>query len=149
MFGRLEVRGARESDREFARQTHHAAYRDVVERQFGTWDEALQDQFFEADWDPPTKEIIVADGQECGYCIVEYRDEDIHLRELVVHPEHQGRGIGTWLLRGLQEKANAASVPIRLGTFRRNQAQQLYRRLGFREIGTTDTHVLMEWMPTA
>ncbi|MCH8057202.1 MAG: hypothetical protein IIB78_04955, partial [Proteobacteria bacterium] len=52
-----EIRRARESDREFARQTHHAAYREVVERQFGPWDEVLQNSFFEADWNPATNEI--------------------------------------------------------------------------------------------
>ena len=149
MYEWLEIRPAQDSDREFARQTHHAGYRDVVERQFGPWNEALQDRLFEEDWDPATKEIIVADGEECGYFTVEYRADDIHVRELVINPRYQRRGIGTLLLQGLQEKASAATVPIRLGTFHRNEALQLYRRLGFREIGTTETHVLMEWMPPA
>ena len=39
----LERRPATSSDTEFARISHHAAYRDVVRRQFGAWDEALQD----------------------------------------------------------------------------------------------------------
>lgn len=45
---KLEMRAAQEGDREFARLAHHAAYRDVVERQFGPWDEASQDDFFAA-----------------------------------------------------------------------------------------------------
>jgi ribosomal protein S18 acetylase RimI-like enzyme len=149
VYERLEIRRAQESDRQFARHAHHAGYRDVVERQFGPWDEASQDGLFEKDWDPATNEIITADGEACGYFTVEYRADDIHLRELLVHPSYQRRGIGTWLLRMLQEKACVASVPIRLGTFHRNEALQLYRRLGFQEIGTSATHVLMEWMPPA
>ena len=42
-------RPAREPDTEFARQIHHLAYRDVVERQFGPWVEADQDNFFQGD----------------------------------------------------------------------------------------------------
>ena len=144
---RIEIRQARDSDEEFARRTHHAAYREVVERQFGPWDETQQDLFFEAAWEPDKHDIIVADGQDCGYCVVERRVDDIHVRELVVQPRQQGRGIGTSVLRGLQGEAAQRLVPVRLGTFRENHALRLYARLGFREIGHTDTHVLMEWRP--
>lgn len=53
----LERRPATSSDTEFARTTHHAAYRDVVSRQFGAWDEALQDRLFEEKWMPDKCEI--------------------------------------------------------------------------------------------
>jgi hypothetical protein len=43
------------------------------------------------------------------------------------------------------ENAGVRQVPVRLGTFRVNRAVNLYRRLGFREVGKTDTHILMEW----
>ena len=39
---RLEFREATESDREYARRVHHLAYREIVERQFGEWDEAAR-----------------------------------------------------------------------------------------------------------
>lgn len=130
-----------------AQDAHHAAYREVVERQFGPWDETTQDRFFLAEWDPSTTEVIVVDGRGCGYWVVERREADFHLRELVLHPSCQGGGVGTWLLRRLQEEASAAGLPIRLGTFHANRAAALYRRLGFKEIGSTETHLLMEWNP--
>ncbi len=43
----LERRPATSRDTEFARLSHHEAYRDVVSRQFGAWDETLQDRLFE------------------------------------------------------------------------------------------------------
>ncbi len=143
----IELREARESDREFARRTHHAAYRDVVERQFGPWDEGQQDQFFGNAWDSTKTRVLVCDGVDRGYCVIEHRPGDIHLRELVIHPEHQRRGIGSGLLHRLQAEARAREVPIRLGTFHENRARRLYRRMGFRQIGATETHVLMEWRP--
>ena len=143
----VETRPAQESDREFAKQAHHAAYRSVVERQFGPWDELMQDRFFDEQWDPRRQQIIQADGIRCGYCLVEHRAHDIHLSELVIHPELQGRGIGTRFLQRLQEEATQRRVPVRLGTFHENHALRLYGRLGFQEIGTTETHILMEWRP--
>ena len=147
MTPHIELRQAQESDRALAQEAHHAAYQEVVERQFGVWDESAQDRFFLAEWNPSKQEVIVVDGQSCGYWVVERRAADFHLRELVIHPRFQGRGVGTWLVRRLQREATAAGLPVRLGTFHTNRAAVLYRRLGFEEIGSTDTHVLMEWRP--
>ena len=105
---RITTRPATEADTEFARRVHHAAYRDVVERQFGPWDEAAQDGFFARDWRDSTFAIVLADGTPCGYACVEDRsagaEADVHVRELVIAPQYQGRGIGTALLRDAQAR---------------------------------------------
>ncbi len=82
------------ADRMFAHRAHHFAYRDVVERQFGAWVEEQQDGFFEARWAAHPHEIILFEGEPCGYVCVEDRLGDVHLRELAVAPDYQGRGIG-------------------------------------------------------
>jgi ribosomal protein S18 acetylase RimI-like enzyme len=138
-------RPATDADREFARQVHHQAYRDVIEQQFGPWCEEDQDRFFAGDWRDAQFEIILADGQPCGYACIEDRDEDLHVRELVILPAYQNRGIGSTLLREVVERARQRRVPVHLGTFHKNRAVALYRRLGFREIGQTDIHILMQW----
>jgi ribosomal protein S18 acetylase RimI-like enzyme len=138
-------RAATEADTPFAREAHHGAYREAVTRQFGEWDEGKQDHFFGRDWADAEFEIIEVDGVRCGYACIEEREDDFHVREIVVHRDHQGRGIGTAVLRETQERARAKGVPLHLGTFLSNRAAELYRRLGFRETGRTDTHILMEW----
>lgn len=145
---RLTRRPARASDTNFARDVHHQAYRDVVERQFGRWNEAAQDRLFAADWEPAAFEIVEWEGTACGYLRVEDRADDIHVREIVLRPDFQGRGIGSALLREAIERARARGVPVRLGTFHQNRALALYRRLGFRETGRTANHVLLEWRPS-
>jgi hypothetical protein len=64
-------RAALPSDTEFARTVHHRAYRDVVERQFGAWDDAVQDKFFAGDWAHGGFDILLCDGVACGYVCVE------------------------------------------------------------------------------
>ena len=141
-------RAATSAETEFARQIHHAAYRDAVLRQFGAWDETRQDEFFAAAWNMTPHQIILADGVPVGYCAVEERPDDIHVRELVIRPEAQSQGIGTELLRQVQAVARRRALPIRLGTFHTNRAQDLYARLGFRRVGQSATHVFLEWSPT-
>ncbi len=142
----LTTRPAMDSDAAFARETHHGAYRDVVIAQYGAWDDADQDRFFDNDWCAAKFEIILFDNTPCGYAAVEYRADDVHVRELVIHPKWQGRGIGTAFLKRVMESAAQKGLPVRLGTQHRNRALKLYQRLGFREIGRTETHVLLEWL---
>src|SRR5690242_1826477 len=113
-------------DYDFARSVHHAAYRDVVERQFGPWDEQDQDRFFGADWGGAVFEILLWAGRPCGYVAVESRAEDVHVRELVVDPNFQGLGIGTEVLRDAMRLAEDRDVPVLLGTFLRSRALDLY-----------------------
>lgn len=127
---------------------HHRAYRDVSVRQFGPWDERAQDEFFASGWSDAPHEIILCDGVPCGYACVERRDEDIHVRELVIDPEFQGRGVGTHILREVIAEAEARGLPVRLGTLHANRAAELYRRLGFREYARDETHIHMEWRST-
>ena len=142
---RLTTRPATDSDAAFARETHHSAYRDVVMAQYGAWDDADQDRYFEDNWREAKFDILLSDDTPCGYAAVEYRADDVHVRELVIHPKWQGRGIGTAFLKQVMESAAQKGLPVRLGTQHRNRALKLYQRLGFREIGRTETHVLLEW----
>jgi len=143
----LSSRLATLADFDFAREVHHLAYREVVLRQFGSWDDALQDRYFQENWDDGPIKILLCDGVPCGYVGVDYQQAlgGIRLRELVIAPKYQRRGLGTSFLRSLFESAVADSVPIRLKVLKSNPARRLYARLGFRETNETDTHVVMEW----
>jgi GNAT superfamily N-acetyltransferase len=143
----ITTRAARADDLEFARAVHHAAYRDVVERQFGVWDEDFQDNTFMESWQDAAYEIVECGGRPCGYLCVEDRSDCQHVREIVISPPFQGRGIGTMLLGRAIRRATDRGVPVRLGTFHVNRAADLYRRLGFQETARTSTHILFEWHP--
>jgi len=137
----LTRRPASEADTDFARDAHHLAVRDVVERQFGSWDADQQDEFFQNDWSGAEFEVLLWDDLPCGYVAIEERD-DVHIRELVIHPDFQGHGIGTAVVLDAVARARAKRVPTVLGTLHENRAAELYRRLGFVEYGRTETHTL-------
>ena len=63
----VSLRPADQRDTDFARAAHHSAYRDVVMRQFGRWDEEAQDACFEGHWLSPGCVVITYDGRPCGY----------------------------------------------------------------------------------
>jgi GNAT superfamily N-acetyltransferase len=143
----FSTRPATIDDTAFARSAHHLGYREVVERQFGPWDEADQDRRFASDWKTERFVMLIVDGQTCGYARTEILPDQISVVELVVHPRFQNRGIATIFLHQVMEKASTLGLPVQLGTFTKSRALKLYRRLGFREFDRTDTHVLFEWRP--
>lgn len=140
---KITTRIPRDCEKEFVRSVHHLSYRDVVEAQFGPWNQTKQDEFFEQKWSRTDLKILVAGGTSCGYTIVEDDGEEFRLVELVVHPEFQNRGIGSGFLKDLLERADKLETPVKLHVLLKNRAQSLYRKLGFRDIGKTDAHLLM------
>jgi len=145
---KITTRIATEADTDFARKTHHAAYHDVIERQFGSFDEKLQDDFFSKSWKPKTFEILLRGDKEAGYCSIEYTPNHIFIHELVLLPQFQGKGIGSHVLQKVIEESKITSIPAKLQVLKRNQAQHLYRKMGFKDTGQTDTHFEMEFRPT-
>jgi ribosomal protein S18 acetylase RimI-like enzyme len=141
----LDRRAATDKDTKFARTAHHLAYHDVVVRQFGMWDEQAQDVFFNNDWHPNRCEIVLWDGQPCGYISVEKHEDCIDVRELVIVPQFQGRGIGTWVIRAAMDSGRASNLPVKLGALHSNRAIELYRRLGFQATERTSTYTLFIW----
>jgi len=141
----ISRRPAAIDDTDFARSVHHRAYRDVIERQYGPWDESTQDKLFAAAWSGAEHEIVLCDDARCGYTSIENRDDAIYLHELVIDPDFQCRGIGTDILRNVIEQAILRRVPVRLRTHVTNRAKNLYRRMGFQETARTESHVLLEW----
>jgi len=93
-------------------------------------------------WKRRTLWIIRSGGTEVGY--LDLADEDDHLLigNIIIHPSHQRRGLGTAVLLELLDKLD--NKPARLQVFRDNPARSLYERLGFRVIATTAHHHRME-----
>ena len=147
MENQITRRAATENDTEFARRTHHAAYHDVIVRQFGSFDEKAQDEFFAKGWNPETHEVLLRGNSEVGYCSIERFPDHILAHELVLSPEFQGRGIGSKILGELLDEARAKHIPIKLQVLKENREQYLYRKLGFKDAGSTDTHIEMEFNP--
>jgi GNAT superfamily N-acetyltransferase len=114
-----------------------------IARRYG-WDESFQRQYHQTDYVPRQTRIIVADGIDVGWMIVGEADSAFELHEIYLQPEHQGRGIGSHLIKTLLAEAERHSKPVKLQVLKVNvRARQLYERFGFQPAGETKTHLLM------
>lgn len=130
----VRLRPARKVDSDFCFRLHRAAMRTYVEAVWG-WDDAVQREFHDQRFDPAMTRIITVDGLDAGSLNVQYRPDDIYLARIEIHPDFQGRGIGSQLIRRLVEEAAERDQPVVLDVLTVNsRARALYRRLGFREV---------------
>lgn len=82
-------------------------------------------------------ELLCEGAVPIGYFVAMQGVDELHLLNVTVAPEHQGRGHGRDLLRAVQGHAAQQGLQRVLLEVRRSnlRAQALYRRLGFAEIG--------------
>jgi GNAT superfamily N-acetyltransferase len=131
MSRELTRRAATESDKPFLWEANRQAYRDVVVRQWGHWDDESQERDFNEKWESADFELVELAGEPVGAIWTTDEGEFLRLREVFLLPEHQGKGIGTQLVKQELARARRESKPLRLRVLRENRARVLYERLGF------------------
>ena len=143
----VDLRTATPDDLESLFDLYATMFRSHIEDIWG-WDEAWQRSHFERDMESTFTSVVEVAGKTVGYMQTVTRSEHLYLRNIALHPDAQGRGIGTRLVKELQEKSRGLGVPVELSVFRTNpRAQEFYGRLGFQRAGKTDTHIDMSWHP--
>lgn len=132
-------------DVEFARRTHHAAYHDVVVRQFGSWDQELQEKFFRQGWARAPHKIVLLHGTAIGVVSVEELRDHIFIHEIQILPEFQKKGIGSRFLAEQLALARQNGKFVKLKVLRENEAKKLYERHGFVCCEETEIDYQMIW----
>lgn len=140
----ISRRPATSADEKFMRELHKAAYQEVIVRQFGQWDDALQASLFSQKWIPEKFEIVEIAGRAIGCVRVDDRTDHVFLEEIQLLPEFQGRGIGSALIQSEITRARRMHQPVLLQVLTGNdRARALYERLGFEVCGTTERHFIL------
>jgi ribosomal protein S18 acetylase RimI-like enzyme len=140
----LTLRAASPPDAEFLFDLKRQALGGYVAQTWGRWDEQWQRHYFQQHFEPAQIQIILVSGQPVGMLSVVERLDRLELASIEILPAYQNRGIGSFLLKQLLERAGSLRVPVHLQVLKVNPARKLYERLGFRAIGQTETHLVME-----
>jgi ribosomal protein S18 acetylase RimI-like enzyme len=140
----LKIRKATAADSEFAYQTKKSAFRGYLEKASG-WNEEEQRQLHERRFAEQDFRVIQVSGTDVGIMAMSRQPDCIKLYQMFILPEYQGQEIGEACMKLLITEAVVAQLPIRLQVLKVNpRAFAFYQRLGFKRIGETETHILME-----
>jgi len=143
----LKLRKAKANDSEFAYRTKKAAFGQYVEQVWG-WDEEEQRQLHERRYASQEFSVIQLSGVNVGIMAIVQEPDCVKLNQMFVLPEYQGRGTGTACTMRVIEDAAASELSVRLRVLKVNsRAIAFFQRLGFKSVGESDTHVLMERLP--
>ena len=122
------------------------------------WDDARISEFLEMQYEAQLMfdrndhhqamdEVILCSGEPAGRLLVESLETEIRCLDLALLPEFRNQGVGTLLIRRLQDQAVKSRRSVRLQVVRINRAVSLFERLGFVRTSETGTHFQMEWKP--
>ena len=89
--------------------------------------------------------IIMLEGKNIGLLQINEEDATVHIVELQILLQFQGKGIGSSILRNVVADAKREKKKTQIGCFKMNAgAKSLYLKLGFRIIAETETHLVFE-----
>lgn len=100
--------------------------RGYAEALWGSWRPSMDETLNLAGF-----EVIEVDGFAAGCVAVTWHHDHLFINKLYLLPDHQGRGIGSVVLRAKTEVAGQTGLPTRLSVLVTNPADRFYRREGF------------------
>ena len=146
MTTECSLRDIEEGDIEWLYELHEQSYRDVVVRQFGSWDESFQRDWFDRKWqkDRPARIVTIKDDP-IGVVVLEHKDDHDWLDEILIEADHRAQGVGSSLMKQFIANARAQNRPLRLQVLHENdRGKRFYENLGFVVQKNLENHYLME-----
>lgn len=114
-----------------------AAMRESLER-IGRFDPQRARERFVASFDPSHTKFILDDGIKVGFIVVKSNDQEMQLDHLYIEPEHQGKGIGSIILKAVFALADEKCVAVKVGALKESDSNRFYQRHGFIKINESE-----------
>lgn len=89
-------------------------------------------------------DVLEYRGEPIGRLYLEPRVTQLHIVDISLMPEWRGKGVGTAILEAVIAQGRAGGRGVGIFVEKFNPALNLYRRLGFVEIGDTGVYFEME-----
>lgn len=138
----LSIRKADATDSNFVFAVKKAAFREYVEQVEG-WDDTHQRELHNKRFDAQDFRIIQFQGNDIGFFSTSCTSDSLKVHQFFIHPEYQGRGIGSACMTRIL--ADAARKAVNLQVLKINiRGIAFYQRLGFSIVDEDSTHVQMK-----
>ncbi len=140
----LDIRKADAIDSDFVFAIKKAAFREYVEQVEG-WNDTHQRGLHNKRFDSQDFRIIQFQGNDIGFFSTSCTSDSLKVYQFFIHPEYQGRGIGSACMTSILADAGVSEKAVNLQVLKINiRGIAFYRRLGFSIVDKDSTHVQME-----
>lgn len=131
------------SDHEFSYMVKLDAMGPHIKHRWG-WDEQFQRAVHEDKLRSKPFSLIVLGEEAVGTISLERHPSHLQFGEFYILSAHRGRGLGSHVLRHCLSIADHEHLPVHLEYLLWSPVGSLYRRNGFIETSTTNSHFLLE-----
>jgi GNAT superfamily N-acetyltransferase len=128
-----------------AEELARVPWSDEQKRAFTDMQFAAQDADYRRHYPDAQYSIIEVQGVPAGRLYVDRCSKEIRIIDIALLPEHRRAGIGTSLLRALQDEARTMGKTLTIHVEKFNPARSLYHRLGFKQIEDKGVYLFLEW----
>ena len=90
--------------------------------------------------------IIESNGKRIGRLYLSRMEDQIRIMDITLAPSSRGQGIGSNLIREVQDEARSAGLAVTLHAEKLGQMAKYYERLGFEVIEEKEAHFFMKWV---
>lgn len=132
--------------KEFCYQVKKAAMGGYIKQIWG-WDETFQHELHSKDWLQKKPQIILYNDQPIGTIFLSQDENSLEIERFYLLPEYQNQGIGSFLLKGILDKADKSNITVKLDVLKINPAKTLYQRSGFVTTKEDKLMIFMERKP--
>jgi ribosomal protein S18 acetylase RimI-like enzyme len=137
----IDLRPACSDDYTFALNLYLKAIKPLATAWIGWMDDEQEAQFANLGRPDDTK-IITLKGEDIGWVEFRQTGDELFLKQLYITPKHQRQGIGSHIIRLLNEQATTAKS-MALFVIKDNPASRFYQRHGFEVVRETHTTLVM------
>lgn len=139
------LRKATYTDSDIAYQIKKSALKEYVEKVWG-WTEPFQQAYHSQHFSPINLMVIEVNGNPIGLMRKEERENCIFLYDLYLMPAFQGKGIGSSLIKQIQDESRLKRKPLVLEVLKANhRAIAFYKRNGFKKLKKIPEKWIMQW----
>jgi ribosomal protein S18 acetylase RimI-like enzyme len=144
LINKFTLRAARREDYPFALELYLESTLPLLTA-LGRWDEEKVLSRFAEGFKLDEIRVLSVNGSAAGWIQVSETPEEFHVDQIHLVESARNRGIGSGLIRDLQERASACGKAVALNVIQGNRAHRLYERLGFLVAGGEDEKIRMVW----
>ncbi|MGV2881233.1 GNAT family N-acetyltransferase [Paenibacillus taichungensis] len=126
----ITMRQSKQADQEHLAELRALVLYDDLNR-LKRYDEVKVRERFRNTFDPEYTWIIEVEGELVGCVALKPKSEEMLLEHFYIHPDYQGKQIGTQVLNMLLNRDEVKGKRVILNVLQGSPARRLYERFGF------------------